>query len=423
MPKVFKFGGALLKNASGIKRMASLISEFQCQPLVVVVSAIGKTTNALEHLYKTGLKGEEKKLQELYFALKLQHIQLVQSLDLKNETTLIKTIEDEFRNLWDALNRKYTNNYEWYDQVVSFGERFSVLIVQFILENESIPVQFVDATKIIYTDNRNTQASINWKLTEKTIQARVIPLLKTHQVVLTQGFVGASEDGATTTLGREGSDFTAAILAYAVEAKEVCIWKDVPGLMNSDPRIFPDAVKLPHVSYNEAIELAFYGASVIHPKTVQPLKNKEIVLKVCSFFNPETEPTLIDNNEADDDKIPKIIVKKNQTLVSISSKDLSFMAEEKLLRVFESLSQNRINNNLMQNSAVSFSVIFDEQNDKLKQLIDDLKDSFIIKYNNGLELLTIRYYNDKLIQKLSSGKRIFLSQKTRSTIQLLMEPK
>ena len=355
MPRIFKFGGALLKDAEGLRTMASLVSEFQCEPLVVVVSAIGKTTNALEELQRMAAARDEKMLQQQYFALKHQHMELIQSLELNNEEELMQQVEDEFRNLWDALTVVYTDQYEAYDQIVCFGERFSTRIVSAVLTEAAVPVYFLDATKIIVTDDRHTQAAIHWPMTEKTIQARVLPVLENHQTVLIQGFVGACENGNTTTLGREGSDFTAAILAYVLEADEVCIWKDVPGLMNSDPKLFSDAVKLPHVSYSEAIELAFYGASVIHPRTIQPLKKKGILLKVCSFYEPSSEPTLIDSDESDDNSIPKIIVKKNQTLLSISSRDLSFMAEEKLMKVFEVLSHNRLHINLMQNSAVSFA--------------------------------------------------------------------
>ncbi|MBN2637639.1 MAG: aspartate kinase [Bacteroidales bacterium] len=420
MPRIFKFGGALLKDAEGLKKMASLVNEFQCEPLVVVVSAIGKTTNALEELQRIAATKDEKLLQQKYFELKHKHMELIQSLELEKEDDLLLKIGEEFRNLWDDLNLEYTDRYEAYDRIVCFGEKFSAQITYAVLLESSIPIKFIDATKIIVTDNRHTQASVNWPMTEKTIQARVSEALNNHQTVITQGFIGACENGNTTTLGREGSDFTAAILAYVLEAEEVCIWKDVPGLMNCDPRQFTDAVKLPHVSYNEAIELAFYGASVIHPRTIQPLKKKGILLKVCSFYEPSSEPTFINSDESDDSSIPKIIVKKEQTLLSISSRDLSFMAEEKLTKVFEVLSRNRIHINLMQNSAVSFSVIFDAQVQKRNQVIEELKEHFVLKYNTGLELLTIRHYNDEVIEKLSEGKRIFLTQKTRSTIQLLM---
>ena len=421
MPRVFKFGGALLKNADGIRRMASLVREFQYEPMVVVISAIGKTTNALEELYRLYILKNNEQLQEKYVQLKQQHIQLVEALQIPAPEKTIHGLEENFRKLWNALNIHYKDWYYGYDQIIPFGEEFSGKIVKAYLSSQGIPVHFEDAHNLIITDSRYTNASVNWEMTEKSIKARILPVLNNRKVVLTQGFVAIDKKGISTTLGREGSDFTAAILAYILEAKEVCIWKDVPGLMNADPRLFPEAVKLPHVSYNEAIELAFYGASVIHPKTIQPLKKKGILLKVCSFFEPQSNPTLIDADESDDSKIPKFIVKKNQALLSISTRDLSFMAEESLKKVFSALSKNRFHINLMQNSAVSFSVIFDERPQKLEKITKELSDTFILKYNTGLELLTIRHYNDDLIKKLTEGKQIFLTQKTRTTVQLLLQ--
>ena len=294
MPRVFKFGGALLQNAAGVRRMGTLVNEFQCEPMVVVVSAIGKTTNALEELYRLSCLKEKEQLQEKYFHVKQQHIRLAEELDLKDSGLTIQSLEEDFRQLWDALNVSYRDWYQGYDQIVSFGEAFSGKIIKSFLTSEGIPVRFVDAQCLIMTDSHYTNASVNWEMTQKSLEARVIPALENKEVVLTQGFVAADMLGVTTTLGREGSDFTAAILAYILEAQEVCIWKDVPGLMNADPRLFPNAVKLPHVSYNEAIELAFYGASVIHPKTIQPLKKKGILLKVCSFFDPQSERAQIE---------------------------------------------------------------------------------------------------------------------------------
>ncbi len=421
MPRVFKFGGALLQDADGIRRMAALVNEFQCEPMVVVVSAIGKTTNALEELYRLAREKDQESLQRKYFELKHKHLVLAEDLGLQEVQEAIPALEEDFRHLWDALQVRYRDHYKGYDQIVSYGETFSVHLINSFLASQQIPVHLLDAQCLIITDSRYTNASVNWELTKKSIQARVVPTLDKKEVVLTQGFVAADPLGVTTTLGREGSDFTAAILAYLLEAEEVCIWKDVPGLMNADPRLFPDAVKLPHVSYNEAIELAFYGASVIHPKTIQPLKKKGILLKVCSFFDPQSEPTRIDADESDDASIPKFIIKKNQALLSISTRDLSFMAEESLKKVFTALSKNRFHINLMQNSAVSFSVIFDENLEKLEKITRELQDSFILKYNTGLELLTIRHYNDALIDEFSAGKHIFLTQKTRTTIQLLLQ--
>jgi len=307
--------------------------------------------------------------------------------------------------------------------VVSFGEIFSGHIAAYLLSEKNLPVKLTDARTLIVTDENFTSANINWPYTQKTIEARVEPELHRGNIVLTQGFIAAGGKGNVTTLGREGSDFSAAIFAYILQANEVCIWKDVPGLMNCNPRVFSDAIKLAHVSYNEAIELAFYGASVIHPKTLQPLRKKNIPLKVCAFYAPETAPTLIDANEKNDADIPKIILKEHQTLLSISSRDLSFMAEENLKTVFSTFSKHKVHINLMQNSAVSFSVCFDENREKLEAVLRSLKEEFILKYNEELQLLTIRHDNGKLLQKLTQGKQIYLSQKNRTTRQVLMRQK
>jgi aspartate kinase len=422
MLRVFKFGGALLKDARGMRLMASIIEEFKCEPLVVVVSAIGKTTNALENLLRLSQQKQFQQLQEAYFVLKSKHIRLVHSLKLQNENLLIHQIEEDFYNLWQVLEKLPKDSFCAYDGVVSFGELFSGRIAACWLKEKHLPVKLTDARQLVVTDENFTRAAINWPYTQKTVEARIIPELQKGNIVLTQGFIAAGGKGRVTTLGREGSDFSAAVLAYALQADEVCIWKDVPGLMNCDPRVFSDAVKLPHVSYNEAIELAFYGASVIHPKTLQPLKEKGIPLKVCAFYAPETSPTLIDAGEENDADIPKIILKEHQTLLSISSRDLSFMAEENLKTVFSAFSRHKIHINLMQNSAVSFSVCFDENPEKREAVIESLKDEFVLKYNEGLQLLTVRHDDGKTFSRLTKYKQIFLSQKNRTTRQVLMRP-
>jgi len=422
MLRVFKFGGALLKDARGMHNMASIVEEFKCEPLVIVVSAIGKTTNALENLLHLSRTGQQKTLQEAYFTLKNEHVRLIRSLKLQDESSLIHQIEEDFYKLWQALEKLPKDNFFAYDSVVSFGELFSGHIALHWLKEKQLPVKLVDARLVVFSDENFTRANINWPYTQKAIEARVKPELNHGNIVLTQGFIAAGHKGHCTTLGREGSDFSASIFAYALQAGEVCIWKDVPGLMNSDPRIFNDAIKLAHVSYNEAIELAFYGASVIHPKTLQPLRKKNIPLKVCAFHAPETPPTLIDANEENDADIPKIILKEHQTLLSISSRDLSFMAEEKMKTVFSAFSKHKVHINLMQNSAVSFSVCFNQNREKLDAVINSLKEEFILKYNTGLQLLTIRHDNGKFLQKLARGNQIYLSQKNRTTLQVLMRP-
>lgn len=420
MLRVFKFGGALMKDAEGINKVAGIIEEYSCEPLVVVVSALGKTTNALEELLKLSLLGESKKLQKTYFNLKLWHLAIVNDL-FETKTEVANSVEECFRDLWDTLDQKYTDRFFAYDQIVGYGEKLSALIVSQWLEERKILVKNIAVGKIIVTNSNFTEAAINWKYTTKAIESRVIPCLSNNHVVVTQGFVGADQNGNCTTLGREGSDFTAAILANVLNADELTIWKDVPGLMNADPNRFKDTVKLNNISYLEAIELAFYGASVIHPKTIQPLKEKNIPLNVRSFHNPSSNPSVISNDTSADETTHKIIVKDNQVLLSITSKNLDFITEENLTIIFKAFSKNKIRINLMQNSAVSFSVCFNHEPLKLKSLITDIEESFVLRYNTQLQLITIRHYTETLISQYISDKRVFLEQKSRATVQLLVK--
>jgi len=419
MLRIFKFGGALMKDAEGIRKVVSIIEEYSCEQLVVVVSALGKTTNALEELLSLSLEGKENELQETYFQLKSKHINLINEL-FENEGNTIQEVEELFRELWDKLSDNYSDNYFAYDQIVGFGEKFSSTIVANYIKSKGIQTKTIDACKIIYTDSNYTNAAINWKFTAKAIESMVSPCLKNNKVILTQGFIAADEKGNSTTIGREGSDFTAAILANVLNADDITIWKDVPGLMNADPKRFANSVKLDKISYYEAIELAFYGASVIHPKTIQPLKEKNIPLKVKSFNNPASKPTTISNDTSEDESMHKIIVKDNQVLLSITSRNLDFISEDKLTIIFKLFSKNKIHINLMQNSAVSFSVCFNHNSSKLKLLLKDLKENFILKYNTNLLLITIRHYTEDLIKQHTNNKKIFLEQKSRSTVQVLV---
>jgi len=401
-------------------RMASIVQEFNCEPLVIVVSAIGKTTNALEELLQLKRENKTQALQKAFFKIKQDHLSLIQSLELSQESKFSNVLEDSFYHLWEDLQVVDSDPYQTYDRIVSYGEDFSACIVEQFLNEHKLKVKNIDARKLIYTDSRYTRAGIMWPNTERAIRSRLSPVLSSGHLMMTQGFIGADSFGETTTLGREGSDFTAAILAYALNAQEIGIWKDVPGLMNCDPRHFSDAIKLPHVSYNEAIELAFYGASVIHPKTIQPLQKKGIPLMIRSFYEPSSNPSLIDADESDDDRIPKIIVKQKQTLLSISSRNLAFMAEENLQKVFSVFTAHKVHINLMQHSAVSFSVCFDESHHQLEKLIHSLQEDFILKYNTDLKLYTFRHYNQQLVNQFTKGQKLYLSQKNRTTLQLLM---
>ncbi len=413
-----KFGGGLMDNAPGIKKVTELIEEFSCEPLVVVVSALGKTTNALEKLYQQYLNGEP--LEDGFFEIKKKHLSIVTQLFSKVDDDLRNCLDQLFEQLWSSLNAKYSNKYEAYDCIVSFGEELSSCIIYHYLKSINIKTNLVNAKCIIKTDSNFTNASVNWSYTSKTIDSRIVPLLESGKVVITQGFVGADKFGKSTTIGREGSDFTAAIIGNLLNADEVTIWKNVPGLMNADPARFSNAVKIDKLSYHEAIELAYYGASVIHPKTIQPLKQKNIPLFVRPYYNTDLLPTSITNDSSNDSVTSSIIIKDNQVLLSISTKDLSFIAEENLKQIFDVFSRNKTHINMMQNSAVSFSVCFKEDSVKLPGLLSDLQSEFAIKYNKGLILITVRNYTDDIIASLVGNKKVYLEQKSRVTVQLLI---
>jgi len=414
-----KFGGALLDSASNIKRVTGLVEEFNCEPLVVVVSAIGKTTNSLEKLFLLSQNGENMNMD--FFKIKQFHIRAAQDIMPQLPDELSLGLDNLFDELWDALNAKYTNRYEAYDSIVSIGEDLSSCIIYHYLKECNLKVRLLSAKTLIVTDNNFTDGSVNWNYTSKTITSRVLPAIENNEIVITQGFTSADMYGNSTTLGREGSDFTAAILGNILDADEVTIWKNVPGLMNADPAKFPDAVKIEGLSYHEAIELAYYGASVIHPKTIQPLKQKNIPLFVRAYYDSSLSPTSITNDASNDRKLPSIIIKEKQVLLSISSLDLSFIAEENLKNIFDAFSKNKIHINLMQNSAVSFSVCFNEDLVKLEALITDLKSSFSLKYNTGLQLITVRHYNDELVNELIGNNKVYLFQKSRVNVQFLIK--
>lgn len=420
MIKIFKFGGALMKDADGIRRVSLLIKPFANDQLIVVVSALGKTTNDLEEILQLSSDKKNRELDNALSKLKQKHIHIINQLFSNNyiSRTNFLTLFDE---LVQELKQNTRDRYFSYDRIVSYGEKFSTLILNEFFKHEKLPCRPIDARVVISTDDNYTSAKVDWEKTSENVRAFVLPILNTGEFVLTEGFIGSDSTGNTTTLGREGSDFTAAILANILDASEVSIWKDVPGLMNADPNCFGDSIKLDHISYHEAIELAFYGASVIHPKTIQPLQQKNIPLYVRSFPEPDVHPSIISNNTSMDDKIHKIIIKDKQVLLSINSKDLSFIAEDHLTNIFKTFSRHKIHINLIQHSAVSFSVCFDSDKNKLEAMLNDLKNDFLLKYNDGLQLITIRHYSEKIINKLIKNKEVFLEQKSRSTLQVLVK--
>lgn len=413
-----KFGGALMSNAHNIRRVGELIEEFSCEPLVVIVSAIGKTTNKLESIFRGAYDGVD--IEDEFIDLKDSHQKIISDLFPVNGESLKESLDAIFDDLWNSLNDNYSSRYEAYDSIVSYGEEISSYILYQYLLSKSFRPRLINAKSIISTDSNYTDASVNWKTTEQLINSRVLPAIENKEVVITQGFIGADEYGKPTTLGREGSDFTAAIIGNIINANEVTIWKNVPGLMNADPNRFDNAIKLDNISYHEAIELAYYGASVIHPKTIQPLKQKNIPLLVRPIYNPALNATVIDDNTENDNKTPSIIVKDNQVLFSVSTQNLSFIGEESLKQIFGATSKCKIHVNLMQNSAVSFSFCFNYDKIKLESLIEILGNSFNLKYNTGLQLITVRHYTNHLVDELIGEKEVLLIQQSRATTQVLV---
>lgn len=422
--KVFKFGGASTKNAEGVRNLSEIVKKYSNHNLIIVVSAMGKNTNALEEVWKMFLVKDRQKAKELFTEIVNDHYSLVLELfgeQIPKELDLqLKRFADYvFEVLEMGLVQK--PGY-YYDQIVSVGELFSSAIVSAYLHKVDVSNQFLDVRKLIKTDFSFQEAKVDWPRTVEQVKREIEPLMinKSNSVFVTQGFIAGADQLSTTTLGREGSDYSAAILAYALDAECVSVWKDVAGLLNADPRYFPDAKKIEHISYKEAIELAYYGASVIHPKTVQPLQNKSIPLYVKSFLSPESSGTLIDSNTQDDGKTASYIVRFNQRLISLASKDFSFVVEENLSDIFKHFADAGIRINIMQNSAINFSVSVDEVSVDLEALILQLQEKYQVKYNSNLSLLTIRHYTNALIDELTQNKEIILEQRTRNTVRFLL---
>lgn len=417
--KVFKFGGASVKDAQSVTNVRNILSVYQGEPLCVVFSAMGKTTNALEKLTEAWVK-QDMVAFELLDDIEKFH-QLIAEELLKDAHKAIQPLFTELRRLLQAEPPVLYDSA--YDQLVPFGELLSAAIVSAYLHQNGLYNRLLDARNLIITDESFRNGRIQWEETTKRIVSAFSENVSgpAGLLTITQGFIGSSLSGHPVTLGREGSDFSAAIFAFALDAKEMIIWKDVPGVMNADPHIFKNTVKLNRITYRDAIELAYFGASVIHPKTIQPLQNKSIPLWVKSFERPKESGTLIHTPEKSDKHIPSFIVKPNQVLLSISPKDFSFIAEDGLHTIFGLLAHMGIRINLMQNSAISFSICIDNQPHKLQRLLSALSGDFRVKYNDNTELVTIRYYDQKTIDQLVNKRNVLLEQKSRLTIQMIVE--
>jgi len=420
---VFKFGGASVKDAEAVRNVASIIKRFPSTKIAIVVSAMGKTTNKLEEIAHAFYHRNEHAFIRHVSELEAYHVGISKELFSDEHADIHQILKQEL----DRLKRWYVasvpENFSYlYDQLVSIGELLSSQLLNAFLTQESILSKWVDARTIIRTDSNYQEGKVLWNKTESLINAHLSPLFKNKDVIVTQGFIGHTSEGFTTTLGREGSDYTAGIIAYCTNAENVTIWKDVPGMLNADPKQFSDTVKLNQISFKEAIELSYYGASVIHPKTIKPLQNKGIPLYVKSFLDPDEPGTVIQESTAQDHLIPSFIVKRDQLLISITTKDFSFVAEEHLSDIFGRLNRMGLHVNLMQNSALDFSMVLDQKKVPIESFMDHFKDNYHVRYNEGLELVTIRHYNDHIIGKLTQEKVVLLEQRTRQTARLVLKP-
>jgi len=416
--RVFKFGGASVKDAEAVKNVAGILQNYKGEQLVIVVSAMGKMTNALERVVdayyrKTG--EAQARLEEV----KQAHYTVLQELFEANDP-VFDAVNDTLVEIEWVLEETPEESYDYiYDQIVSIGEFLSTRIVSAYLNKVGLPTTWLDARDVILTDNTYRAAKIQWDITVKNANRIVPPLLK-KGFVLTQGFVGGTSENFTTTLGREGSDFTAAIFSYCLDAESMSVWKDVPGILTANPRIFKNVTKIDHLSYREAIEMTYYGAKVIHPKTIKPLQNKNIPMYVKSFVEPDGEGTLI-SSDTEVYYPPIIVVEKEQILLHISTRNFSFVAEENLSVIFAVLAKHQLKVNMMQNTAISFSVCLTNRPERITALLEDLSKDFNITKEENLELITIRHYKPEAVEQLKTDKLILLEAHLSDTIQIVVK--
>lgn len=423
--KVFKFGGASVKDAAAVKNIASILQNYAPKQLIVVVSAMGKTTNSLEKVLQSWFSNEETLQKDIDDVIKY-HQQIISELFPEKDNPVYFKTDLLFGQLEGHVSTPPSPDYDFeYDQVVSNGELISTVIISEYLIKEGFNCKWFDVREFLRTDSTWRDATVDWQVTSDKVKQHILPFLESESakplIALTQGFIGATESGQTTTLGREGSDYTAAILSHVLNASEMTVWKDVPGVLNADPKFFENTSLISHISYREAIELTYYGASVIHPKTIKPLQNKSIPLRVRSFLMPAAPGTTISAASAEDDAIPSIIMKPNQVILSFSPHDFSFIAEENLSQIFSALAASGIRVNMMQVSAISFTICMDENDRKMDKLVSLLGSKFAYRYNNGLQLITIRHYDQATINRILSGRQLLVEQRSRQTAQFVVK--
>lgn len=415
--RIFKFGGASVKDAAGVRNVHSVLQKTGHENTLLVISAMGKMTNALESVIYNYFNHTEELQSSIQEVIKY-HNQVALDLFEDDGHPVFGRIYQLFDELKGFLERNKSPEHSFvYDQVIGYGELVSTAIVSYYLNHAGLSNEWVDVRELIKTDSNFRDANVNWEQTQQNISQSI----QKNKLYITQGFLGSDSNSFTTSLGREGSDYTAAIFAYCLNAEGVTIWKDVPGVLNADPRYFENATLLHQISYQEAIELAFYGASVIHPKTLQPLQRKEIPLFVKSFINPENEGTSVRKGQTLVPNVPCFIVKKSQVLISLSSLDFSFIVEDNIREIFGLLADYKMKVDVIQNSAISFSVCVDNKFNHLQELLNRLKGKFKVTCHESVSLYTIRHYDEQSVKSLDNGRNVLLKQLTAETMQMVVQ--
>ena len=419
--QVFKFGGASVNSVERVKNVGDILKQYPDEKILVVISAMGKTTNALEKVATAFYEGKKDDALQLFQQVKQQHLNTAKFLLVKNAVACEEQLNNFFTEAEWLLHDKPVRDYDYYyDQVVCIGELLSTSIVSHYLNEIGIKNKWIDVRDIFRTDDNFRDAVIDWGVTSENVNGQIVKLFNGDNIVLTQGFIGSTDENESTTLGREGSDYTAAVFANLLNAENQTIWKDVNSVMNADPKQFPDAVEIHELNYNEVIEMAYYGAQVIHPKTIKPLQNKSIPLYVKCFLDPSLPGTII-HNKTLKGLPPIIVVKENQVMIELSSKDFSFVEEKPIADLFHLFEKLKIKPNLTQNAAISMICVLDDRTDKIEKLALAASEFFDINVTKGLTLLTIRHYTKDIYQKLTTGKKMLLQQRTNETVQALLQ--
>lgn len=415
---VFKFGGASVKSAEAVRNIVNILQRFEKSEIVVVVSAMGKSTNALERIIDHYAGNNREGWDAEFQSLKAYHYEIINSLFEEEDHPVYEGVAALFEELSRRLEKSPTLNYDFdYDQVICFGELLSSTIIGHYLNRAALATRWIDVRRSLKTDSQWREARVDWELSSSLVQEQFS--FNGEKILITQGFLGSTINDQSTSLGREGSDYTAAILAFMLKAESVTIWKDVPGVLNADPKYFDDTVLLEKLSYLDAIELAYYGTSVIHPKTIKPLQNKNINLHVRSFMDPDAPGTLV-GNLSYEKLTPSFIFKMDQVLIRVSPLDFSFINENNLEEIFGILGKHGMKINLMQNSAISFKMIVNNDKRRLRLVVDDLEKKFKVAYQTGLELVTIRYFDQSTIERVMINKELIMEQRGVQNIELLL---